>query len=246
MSLTLAINLDKEKGTLNKEFEQWYNHHLNSKKTLLDALEHYENKGSLKDFPVNSSLVYKMSENLYFIPSTVDMYWLELDFIERDKIKNFICEFQKKMEMNVNYHFDYIFFDCPPFFTAFSYSVLNCSDMYLIPITPDVFASRMVSQMLEGFSKRIKPWPNPKISVFMNKAKTYRESYLTTESKKYLNDVKQVKNNLANREIKMEVFDNFIPEKIDILKAMPNISINHEFEETFHDLWEKISNFLDS
>ncbi|MDQ1266369.1 MAG: chromosome partitioning protein, partial [Bacteroidota bacterium] len=110
MNLTLAVQLDDETGLLNKEFGQWYNQHINSKKNLLNLLELYEKSSGLFDFSINSSFIYKMSDNLHFIPSTAGLYWLEIDAVDRDKIKDFVKTFLDKLEHTSRYNYDIVFF----------------------------------------------------------------------------------------------------------------------------------------
>jgi chromosome partitioning protein len=49
-----------------------------------------------------------------------------------------------KIEHSKGFNYAYAFFDCPP------YSVLGCSSLILIPVNPDVFASRGIGLMIDG------------------------------------------------------------------------------------------------
>jgi len=172
MSLTLAVQL-QESGAMYGEFEDWYeNQHQQRNKTILNALEKYDTMvGGHFDFPIDSAFIYQMSSNLHFVPSVVDLYWQELDVFDREKVKHFVRALLGKIEHSRTFNYDYVFFDCPPNFTALSYSVLSCSSLILIPINPDVFASRGIGLMIDGLRDRVQPWPNPQVGVFMNKAK---------------------------------------------------------------------------
>ncbi len=99
MSLTLAVQL-QESGTMYGEFEKWYeNQHRKKNKTILDALEKYDRmEGGHFDFPIDASFIYSMNENLHFIPSVVDLYWLELEVFDREKVKHFIRALLGKIE----------------------------------------------------------------------------------------------------------------------------------------------------
>ena len=105
MSLTLAIQL-QESGTMIGNFEKWYEEkHIKNNKTLLNALEAYDTlKGGHFDFSITSSFIYQMSDNLFFVPSVVDLYWLELDVIDREKVKHFIRALLGKMEHTNKYN----------------------------------------------------------------------------------------------------------------------------------------------
>jgi chromosome partitioning protein len=244
MSLTLAIQL-QETGAMIGDFEKWYDtQHIKNQKTLLSALEKYDSlKSGHFDFPINTSLIYQMSENLHFIPSVVDLYWLELEVFDKEKVKHFIRALLGKMEHTKQYNFDYVFFDCPPNFTALSYSVLSCSSLILIPVNPDVFASRGIGLMVDGLKYRIEPWPNPKIAVFMNKAKE-RVGTMTRETVGYLREATYSCETLKNNGVAIESWDSFIPDRVSIKRAIPGQYFPSEFETYFSNLWDNVQNIL--
>lgn len=242
MSLTLAVQL-QENGTLSKDFEEWYyRKHIDRKKTLLNALERYDyysHKGGYFDFSIDGNFIYQITSNLYFIPSVVELYWLELEVFDREMTKEFIRALLGKIFYTKNYNFDYVFFDCPPNFTALSYSVLSCSSVILIPVNPDVFAATGVRLMIEGLCNRIQPWPNPKILVFMNKAKLYKGD-LTNETRRYWIDVKHVCETKRNEGLEIYTLDSYIPERMDIKRAIPERSFPQDFKIYFDKLWDNI------
>jgi len=244
MSLTLAIQL-QETGKMIGDFEKWYdNHHIKNQKTLLSALERYDSlKGGHFDFPINSSFIYQMSDYLHFIPSVVDLYWLELEVFDKEKVKHFIHALLGKMEHSKNYNFDYVFFDSPPNFTALSYSVLSCSSLIMIPVNPDVFASRGIGLMVDGLRFRIEPWPNPKLAVFMNKAKE-RVGKMTRETMGYLRESHFACESIRKDGVNIESWDSIIPDRVGIKRAIPGQYFPDEFEHYFADLWKNVENIL--
>lgn len=243
MSLTLAVQL-QESGLLVREFENWYENHKRSNKTILNALEAYDSmrRGHF-DFSVGPSFIYQMSPTLHFVPSVVDLYWIELEVFDRNKVKHFIRALLGKIEHSRQFNYDYIFFDCPPNFTALSYSVLSCSSMLLIPVNPDVFASRGVELLIDGLRFRIQPWPDPKIAVFMNRAKLYRGD-LTTETRRYWIETKGVCDAKRREGVKIEAFDSYIPDRVDIKRAIPGRYFPDWFESYFQNLWNNIERFF--
>lgn len=243
MSLTLAVQL-QESGELNGDFDRWYKVHVDRKKTILDALEKYDTmKGGYFDFPIDKTFIYQISDYLFFIPSVIDLYWLELDVFDREKVKYFISALLGKISNSKLFNFDYVFFDCPPNFTALSYSVLSCSSLILIPVNPDVFASRGVRLMIDGLYYRIQPWPNPQIAVFMNKAKLYRGS-LTMETKRYWQEVKDICIAKEKEGITAVPLDAYIPERVDIKRAIPGRYFPYEFIEYFEKLWNEVESVI--
>lgn len=244
MSLTLAVQL-QETGAMHGEFEKWYEGvHRKKNKTILNALEKYDSmKGGHFDFPIDGSFVYQMSQNLHFVPSVVDLYWLELEVFDREKVKNFISALLGKIEHSKDFKYSYVFFDCPPNFTALSYSVLSCSSLILIPVNPDVFAPSGIRLMVDGLRYRIQPWPNPEIAVFMNKAKLYRGN-LTRETSAYWDRTRNVCDEKSGEGINIETFDSYIPDRVDIKRAIPGRYFPTEFEGEFSDLWNNIERVL--
>ena len=165
----------------------------------------------------------------------------DFDITDREKVKDFIKAFLDKLEHLPNIKYDYVFFDCPPNFNALTYSVLSSAALVLVPINPNVLAARGINQLIEGLTMRLKPWKEPKIAVLMNKAKTISDKYLTSESKMYLNEVKRVKTTFGQKGIVFEVFDSYIPARVDIRSAIHNPTFPLEYEEYFNNLWQKIN-----
>lgn len=242
MSLTLAVQL-QETGDMYGEFEKWYeNQHRKKKKTILNALEKYESKhGGHFDFPIDGAFIYQMSDKLHFLPSTEDLYWLELEVFDKEKVKHFVRALLGKIEHSKLYDYDYVFFDCPPNFTALSYSVLSCASLILIPVNPDVFASRGIGLMIDGLRYRIEPWPNPKIAILMNKAKLFRGN-LTRETQRYWNDSKLVCGTKRKDGVDVLPWESYIPDRVDIKRAIPGRYFPAEFREHFSLIWKNIEN----
>ncbi len=222
-------------------FENWYkNQHKKRGKTILVALDRYNYmKEGYYDFAIDTSFIYQMSPNLHFVPSVIDLYWLELGVFDRDKVKHFVRALLGKIEHSRTFSYDYVFFDCPPNFTALSYSVLSCSSLILIPVNPDVFASRGVEIMIDGLRNRIQPWPDPKIAVFMNKARLYRGN-LTREAEGYWKASEEVCNKKQQEGVSIEGWNSYILERVDIKRAIPGNYFPCEFEEDFAGLWNNV------
>jgi len=159
MSLTFAIEI-LESGTVYQPFGNWYEKCISEKTTILDAIVKYEDfmRGKLSkfDFPVEK-MIFPFEKNLHFVPSVVDLYWLELDLIDRAALKGSFPGILKSISKCLPPKYEFVFFDCPPSFNLLSFSVLSCVDLMLIPINPDAFASRGLRILLEGLDLRIKP-----------------------------------------------------------------------------------------
>ncbi|OFV80983.1 MAG: hypothetical protein A2W26_05240 [Acidobacteria bacterium RBG_16_64_8] len=240
MSLTLAVHL-QETGALLGDFESWYeDQHKKKNKTILNALERYDRmEGGHFDFPIDSSFIYQISPNLHFVPSIVDLYWLELEVFDREKVKHFVRALLGKIEHTKTFKYDYVLFDCPPNFTALSYSVLSCSSLILIPVNPDVFAARGVGLMIDGLRYRVQPWPDPRVAVFLNKAKLYRGA-LTRESDRYWSETKIISQRKRDEGVDIHAWDSYILDRVDIKRAIPGRYFPDEFVEHFESLWRNV------
>jgi len=81
MSLTQAITLNED-GSLYRKFSDWEERSEKRKKTIFSAIEEYTNGGKF-DFGINFDFIYQISERYHFIPSVEDLYWLELEVLDR-------------------------------------------------------------------------------------------------------------------------------------------------------------------
>ena len=131
-------------------------------------------------------------------------------------------------------------------FNHLSYSVLSSVDMVLIPVNPDSLVKKTLNYFIEGLIKRLKSTEKLKISIFLNKAKIIRDIYLTTESKKYLQDIKGVQSNLDKVGTKVTVFDCFLPENIELQKVIQSPAFPEEYEEHCNCLMTNINKIIDN
>ncbi len=235
MSLTQAVGLNEDSGTLHPAFGSWYEKSLAGKRTIFDAIDQYTKPGAAHfDFPVAYDFIYQISNGLHFIPSVEDLYWLELEVFDRDQMKDFMRRLLGKIVHSAKVaEYDYVLFDCPPSFTLLSYSVLSCCDLVLIPVNPDFFASRGVSLL------RIEPHPTPQIAVFMNKTKTYANSP-TKETSFYMRQIKQICENASkNQGIRAAFFDDaWVRERVGIKRAITGGGVPPEMVPDFEGLWK--------
>src|SRR5262249_8815055 len=91
MSLTQAVGLNEDSGSLYAEFGTWYDKSVKARRTIFDAIEQYTKPGAAHfDFPIGYDFIYQISNKLHFIPSIEDLYWLELGVFDRDQMKDFM------------------------------------------------------------------------------------------------------------------------------------------------------------
>lgn len=245
MSLTIALSIDEVSGQYVAGFGQWYeNQHRGRNKTVLDALDSYDRyvRGRDKhfDFSIDQNFIYTVRENLRFVPSVTDLYWMELELFSPENVKGFIRALLGKIEHS-NFRPDFVFFDCPPSFTALSYSILSNCSLILVPTNPDVFAATGLRIMVEGLRGRIQPWPNPNIVVFMNKA-GYREGTgLFRETRIFMNSIQEAAHELTNNNSNIVFLNNcYVPNRASIRRSLSFGGFPNEFRASVELLWDNV------
>lgn len=245
MSLTQAIALNEDTGSLLDKFGKWYDVAIARKKTIFDALDAFTLPSQHFDFAVGYDFIYQITKQFHFVPSVEDLYWQELEVFDRDGVKDFIRRLLGKIANSQKVaRYDYVLFDCPPSFTLLSYSVLSCCDLILIPVNPDFFASRGVSLILNSLRMRIEPHPLPKIGVFMNKAKTYANRP-TKEVQFYMREVGRVCSEAAAKQrIEATFFKSFVRERVGIKRAITGGGVPADMVSDFQSLWRECVDYI--
>ena len=243
MSLTQAITLNED-GSLFRKFSDWSSKSEKKEKTIFKAIEAYTGEPGF-DFGINYDFIYQITDRYHFIPLVEDLYWLELDVFDREKMQGFIRDLLGKITWSKNVaDYNYALFDCPPSFTLLSYSVLSVCDLILIPVNPDFYAVKGVPLILDTLQLRIEPFPIPKIAVFMNKAKPYGGS-MTKESQFYWNQVQRVCSQAASKAgLKVKCLNTPIYDRVAIKRAVTTGGVPFEFVNDFKNLWKGITDFL--
>jgi chromosome partitioning protein len=239
MSLTQAVGLNEDSGSLYAGFGAWYDKCVSARRTIFDSIDQYTKPAAHFDFPVGYDFIYQISETLHFVPSVEELYWLELEMFDRDQMKDFMRRLLGKISHSTKIaNYDYVLFDCPPSFTLLSYSVLSCCDLVLIPVNPDFFASRGVSLLLNSLKMRIEPHPTPQIAVFMNKTKTWANSP-TKETAFYMRQIGQICSNASkNQGIRATFLDDaWVRERVGIKRAITGGGVPTDLVPDFQRLW---------
>lgn len=246
MSLTQAIALNED-GSPFKSFSDWYDKSIAKKATIFDALDQF-NQSRPFNFKIDQNFIYQISERYHFIPSVQDLYWTELEFFDREKVKHFIRRLLEKIQNSDNaIKYDFIFFDCPPSFSVLSYSVLSCCDLVLIPINPDFFAAKGLDLLISSLRIRIEPYPLPKIGVFMNKAKKPGGSStkrFSNETQRYLDDAAEVLERVTKQyNLDAKLFNTAILDRVGMKRAIQE-GIPSESRGQFQALGNEIYTYL--
>lgn len=105
-------------------------------------------------------IVNTSRENLFILPSSVQLAGAEIELTEMNKrelkLKECIDRIKEK--------FDYIFIDCPPSLGLLSINALSAVDSVLIPIQCEYYALEGVSQLMNTI-KLVKKGLNPDLDI---------------------------------------------------------------------------------
>ncbi len=243
-SLTQAIALGSGDNA-QEHFEQWHNKSIN----IYQALEKFL-KADYFDFEPTDRFIYKLRDNYHFIPSTEQLYWLELKKLDPSKGKSFIENLLGRIEnSDALPKYDYALFDCPPSFTLLSYSVLACCDLVLVPVNPDFFAAKGVDILLAVLKEGIQPHPLPTIAVFTNRVRESYSPYNTTATgmaptyaeKRWIEDLKNICHGARERWgiRNVHYLDAYIRGRVAIGNAITQRRTPHQHIGEFIELWKE-------
>lgn len=244
MSLTTAVELFEEAGVLDERFDRWHKQARDRGATLYHFLLQYGQVGTIS---IDESSLYVHRHDLYLLPSDEQMYWYDLEAPKAPNLRGFMPALVKAIKEQKDLPtFDYCLADCPPAFNSLSFSVVASSDLVLIPVNPDVFASRGVKIMLGGLKDRMTPLPP--FLVFMNRAKSRIDKMtgrpiLTKESDNFLNkDVALAVDQQRDKGVSMAILrDAFIPERTGIKRSLAGSQrIPPDLETYFAAIWDEI------
>ncbi|WP_435790278.1 ParA family protein [Clostridium sp.] len=126
--------------------------------------------------------------NLYVVPSTMELVGAEVELINRSNRENMLKEKLKEIEGE----FDFVFIDCPPSLGILTINALAASDTVITPIQCEFYALEGVGQLINTISLVRKSLnKNLEIegvilSMYDNRTKLCNEVVL--EVKKYFNE----------------------------------------------------------
>ena len=244
MSLTQSIALDAQ-GAVSGKFDKWYKKSVDNKRTIFSILKNHL-EGGLANFHPDNGFVYRLKEEYHFVPSTEQLYWLELETPDPDKGKLFIKNLLGRVGSSAHLpDYDFVLFDCPPSFTMLSYSVLTCCDLILVPFNPDFFAAKGVGLLIAGLRHRVQPDPLPRLGVFANRVRTYG-GQPTRAARAWINDVRteceRASRDLSGLDVRF--METWIPDRASLRDAITNRRTPDELESEFKSLWSESTSML--
>lgn len=135
--------------------------------------------------PVQQAVVKTEVDNLFVLPSHIDLVGAEIELLNMDK-REYVMS---KMLSGVRDDYDYILIDCSPSLGLITVNALTASDSVIIPVQSEYFALEGISKLLNTV-KIIKSKLNTKleiegflITMFDNRLRSANQVY--TEVKKH-------------------------------------------------------------
>ncbi|APC42504.1 ParA family protein [Clostridium estertheticum] len=141
------------------------------------------------DISINDTIKQcELVNNLYIVPSTMELAGAEVELININKRENILKEKLKEIKGK----FDYIFIDCPPSLGILTINALTAATSVLTPIQCEFYALEGVGQLVNTI-QLVKKSLNKKLeiegiilSMYDNRTKLCNE--VVAEVKKYFND----------------------------------------------------------
>lgn len=154
--------------------------------------------------PAKDAIVKTPYENVYVMPSSMDLAGAELELIEfqkrESKLKNAIAVIRDE--------FDFIFLDCPPSLGLITLNGLCAADTLIVPIQCEFFALEGLTQLISTV-RTVKQLYNPYIEI---------EGVLLTMYNGQLNLTQQVVEEVK-RCFPRKVYSTFIPRNVRLSEA---------------------------
>ncbi|WP_373897215.1 ParA family protein [Haloimpatiens sp. FM7315] len=130
----------------------------------------------------------ELIENLYIIPSTVELAGAEVELISKENREIILKDKLEKIKDD----FDYVFIDCPPSLGFLTINALTASDSVIIPIQCEFYALEGVGQLVNTL-QLVKKSLNDSLEIegivmSMFDSRTKLSNEVVDEVKKYFND----------------------------------------------------------
>lgn len=169
----------------------------------------------LGETTIENCIEYTEFENLYLIPSNVDLAAAEIELIGINE-KEYIL---KKEVERIKSRYDYILIDCPPSLNLLTINAMTTADTVLVPIQCEYYALEGLSQLIHTINlvrERLNPYLDIEGIVFtMFDARTNLS-------------LQVVENVRAN--IKQKVYATVIPRNVRLAEAP-----SHGYPITIYD-----------
>ena len=110
--------------------------------------------------PVRQAIVSTAIENLYILPSHIDLVGAEIEILNKDNREKVL----QNVLAPVRNDYDYVLIDCSPSLGLITVNALTASDSVIIPVQCEYFALEGISKLLNTI-KIIKSKLNPPLAI---------------------------------------------------------------------------------
>jgi len=177
-------------------------------------------------------------ENLFILPSSVQLAGAEIELTEMNKRELKL----KECIDSIKAQFDYIFIDCPPSLGLLSINALSAVDSVLIPIQCEYYALEGVSQLMNTI-KLVKKGLNPDLDIegvvlSMFDGRTNLSIQVVDEVKKYFRG--KVYTTMIPRNVRLAEAPSFGMSIIEYDQKSKGAEAYMELADEFIDLCEDV------
>lgn len=114
----------------------------------------------VNDKKASDCIIKTEFQNLWVIPSSLDLAAAELEIVDREKREAIL----KNAILPIKSEYDYIIIDCPPSLNLVTVNALTCTDTVLIPIQCEYYALEGLAQLMNTI-RRVKRAYNSYLDV---------------------------------------------------------------------------------
>ncbi len=114
----------------------------------------------IDQIPTAQAIVSTSVDNLYLIPSHIDLVGAEIEMLNMDKREYLLHDILTPLKDS----YDYILIDCSPSLGLITVNALTASDSIIIPVQSEYFALEGISKLLNTI-KIIKGKLNPQLNI---------------------------------------------------------------------------------
>ena len=109
---------------------------------------------------INEVIVRDVLENLYIIPTSIDLSGAEIELLDVDE-KEYII---RNAIANIKEDYDYIVIDCPPSLSMLTINAMTTADSVLVPIQCEYYALEGLSQLIHTV-ELVRDRLNPQLTI---------------------------------------------------------------------------------
>lgn len=129
---------------------------------MVEDREHTAYDVLLEDTSASDAIYETELEDLYLIPSTVDLSSADIELMSNEK-RSFLLS-DALRSSNAAKEFDYILIDCPPSLNLLTVNAMVAADSVLVPLQSEFFALEGLSQLMLTI-REIRATANPNLRI---------------------------------------------------------------------------------